>query len=163
MKIKFAGTPVELKDRELKVGDQLPDFQLADGKLENKSLKDFPGKKLILTFPSVDTEVCAMELARFNREVEKLEGFTTLAVSMDLPFAQSRWCQAKTVKNLVALSDFRDHSFGHHYGVYVEGIGLLARAVFVADAENRVVYAQYCDDVTHEPDYEAALKAAKAL
>lgn len=163
MQVQFAGQTVTLRENPLQVGDQLPDFKLVAGNLQDKSLADFPGKLLILTFPSVDTDVCAMELAKFNREVEKLDGFVTLAVSMDLPFAQARWCQAKAVHCLETLSDFRSQQFARDYGVYIEGVGLLARAVFVADEKRRIVYAEYCDDIGTEPNYQAALEAAKKI
>lgn len=163
MSVTFAGNPVVLKNKELKAGDQLPDFKVVAGDLSEKKLADFPGKKIILAVPSVDTEVCDMELRRFNKEIEQLNGFTTLAVSMDLPFAQGRWCQAKAVSNLHVVSDFRYHDFGLNYGVYMEGIGLLARAVFVADENNKLVHVEYVSEVTHEPDYSKALEAAKKL
>lgn len=163
MSITFAGNPVVLKNEPLKVGEILPSFTVVGEDLGEKQLTDFPGKKIILSVPSIDTDVCDLELRRFNQEIEKLDGFTTIAVSMDLPFAQARWCQAKSVNNLHIFSDFRHHNFGLNYGVYMEDIGLLARAVFVADEDNKLVHVEYVSEVTEEPDYDKALEAAKNL
>lgn len=163
MTVNFAGNPVELKNAALTVGATLPDFKAVDGELNEKTLADFPGKKIILTVPSLDTPVCDMEVRRFNKEIESLKGFTTLAVSMDLPFAQGRWCAAAEVSNVVALSDFRYRDVAYNYGVYIEGVGLCARAVFVADENNKITYVEYVSEVTEHPDYDKALEAAKAL
>ncbi|SET79939.1 thiol peroxidase, atypical 2-Cys peroxiredoxin [Salinibacillus kushneri] len=159
--ITFQNNPVTLIGEEVKAGDQAPDFTVLSNDLEEKSLKDFAGKKLITTVPSLDTGVCDAEIRRFNEEANNLEDVTILTVSMDLPFAQKRWCGAAGVENVVTLSDHRDASLGQAYGVLIEELRLLARAVFVVNENNEVTYVEYVSEATNHPDYESALKAAK--
>jgi len=133
--------------------------------LAEASLKDFAGKVLILcSVPSLDTPTCDLETRRFNQEAAALgPDIQILTVSMDLPFAQKRWCGAAGVTAVKTLSDHREASFGLNYGVLLEGLRLLARAVFVVDKAGVVVHAQIVPEVSSEPDYAAALQAAKAL
>ena len=128
-------------------------------------MKDFAGKVLILcSVPSLDTPTCDLETRRFNQEAAALgPDIQILTVSMDLPFAQKRWCGAAGVTAVKTLSDHREASFGLNYGVLLEGLRLLARAVFVVDKAGVVVHAQIVPEVSSEPDYAAALQAAKAL
>lgn len=160
--VTMRGNPVTLLGSEIKVGDTAPDFTVTANDLSAFSFKDTSGVRLIISVPSLDTGVCDEETRRFNEEAASLDGVTILAVSMDLPFAQTRWCAAAGVDKLTTLSDHRDGSFGEAYGVLIDGLRLLARAVFVVDSNNNVTYAEYVPEVTTHPDYNAALEAVKA-
>lgn len=162
VKVTFNNDPVTLQGTEIKVGDAAPDFTVLANDLSEKTLKDYEGKvKLIATVPSVDTGVCSEETHRFNKEADKLDNVQVLTISMDLPFAQGRWCAAEGVKNLELLSDHRDADFGKKYGTLIEELRLNTRAVFVVDADDKVQYVEYVSEVTNHPDYDAALEAAK--
>ncbi|HLR23251.1 MAG TPA: thiol peroxidase [Pseudogracilibacillus sp.] len=162
VQVTFNNDPVTLEGTEVKVGDVAPDFTVLANDLSEKSLKDYEGKvKLIATVPSVDTGVCSEETHRFNKEADKLDNVQVLTISMDLPFAQGRWCAAEGVKNLDLLSDHRDADFGKKYGTLIKELRLNTRAVFVVDADNKVQYVEYVSEVTNHPDYDAALEAAK--
>jgi thioredoxin-dependent peroxiredoxin len=161
--VTFSQEPVTLVGSEVKVGDKAPNFTVLSNDLKEVSLDNYEGKvKLIAAVPSVDTGVCAAETRRFNEEASKLENVQVLTISMDLPFAQARWCAAEGIKNLDTLSDHKDASFGENYGVLMEGNRLLARAVFVVDSNNQVTYVEYVPEVTDHPNYEAAIEAAKS-
>ncbi|RDW21551.1 thiol peroxidase [Oceanobacillus chungangensis] len=161
--ITFGGESVTLPATEVKVGDQAPDFKVLSNDLQEVSLANYDGKvKLIVTVPSLDTGVCSEETKRFNEEADKLDNVQVLTVSMDLPFAQARWCAAEGVKNLDTLSDHRDASVGKAYGVLMGEHRLLARAIFVVDSSNKVTYVEYVPEVKTHPNYEAALEAVKA-
>ncbi|MFC4618797.1 thiol peroxidase [Camelliibacillus cellulosilyticus] len=159
--VTFGGNPVTLIGSEVKVGDQAPDFTVLSNDLAEKTLHDFKGVRLISSVPSLDTGVCDAQTRRFNEEATKLNDTTVLTISCDLPFAQKRWCGAAGLEDAVTLSDHRDLSFGKAYGVAMEALRLLARAVFVVDSNDRIVYAEYVPEVTTHPNYEAALEAAK--
>lgn len=162
VQVTFNNDPVTLQGTEIKVGDAAPDFTVLANDLSEKTLKDYEGKvKLIATVPSVDTGVCSEETHRFNKEADKLDNVQVLTISMDLPFAQGRWCAAEGVKNLELLSDHRDADFGKKYGTLIEELRLNTRAVFVVDADDKVQYVEYVSEVTNHPDYDAALEAAK--
>ena len=160
--ITFQGGPLTLLGQELSVGDKAPDFKLSGNDLSPVTLKDFEGKILIVSsVPSLDTPVCDMETRKFNNAAAGLgKDIAILTVSMDLPFAQSRWCGAAGVKNLVTASDHKDASFGLGWGVLIKELRLLARAVFVVGKDGRMAYVQLVGEVTDEPDYDAALAAA---
>ena len=161
-KVTFKGNPVTLVGEEVKVGDTAPNFTVLSNDLKEVTLDDYEGKvKLIAAVPSIDTGVCAEETRRFNEEAEKLENVQVLTNSMDLPFAQARWCAAEGIKNLDTLSDHREGSFGKNYGVLMEELRLLARAIFVVDSSNKVTYVEYVPEVSTHPNYEAALEAAR--
>lgn len=160
--VTFQQEPVTLLGQEIKVGDQAPDFTVLSNDLKEVTPADYKGKvRLIASVPSIDTGVCSEETKRFNEEADKIDNVHVLTISMDLPFAQQRWCAANGVKNLDTLSDHRDASFGENYGVLIKELRLLARAIFVVDANDKVTYVEYVDEVTNHPDYEAALSAAK--
>ncbi|HLR73268.1 MAG TPA: thiol peroxidase [Pseudogracilibacillus sp.] len=162
VQVTFSGDPVTLIGNEIKVGDQAQDFTVLANDLSERSLSDYKGKiKLISVVPSVDTGVCAQQTKRFNEEADKLDNVHVLTISMDLPFAQTRWCSAEGVKNIDLLSDHRDADFGQKYGVLIEELRLLARAIFVVDENDKVVHVEYVPEVTTHPDYDAALEAAK--
>lgn len=161
-KVTFNNDPVTLEGTEIKPGDTAPDFTVIANDLSEKTLKDYEGKvKLIATVPSVDTGVCSQETKRFNEEADKLDNVHVITISMDLPFAQGRWCAAEGVKNLDVLSDHRDADFGKKYGTLIQELRLETRAVFVVDADNKVTYVEYVPEVTDHPDYDKALEAAK--
>jgi thioredoxin-dependent peroxiredoxin len=147
-------------------GSKAPDFRLTKGDLADVSLADFAGKvKIVNIVPSLDTSVCALSAKRFDREIAKLDGVAVLNVSRDLPFAQARFCKAEGLDAIVPLSALRDLEFGKAYGVTITDgplAGLLSRAVVVIDAQDRVVYAQQVPEIGSEPDYDAALAAARA-
>lgn len=163
--ITFKGAPLTLLGDEVKVGSKAPDFNVVDNDLGPKSLSDFAGKVLILSaVPSLDTPVCDMETRRFNNEAANLsDDIKILTLSKDLPFAQARWCGAAGVEAVQTLSDYMSSSFGEAYGVLIKELQLLSRAVFVVDKDGVVQYVQYVSEVTEEPDYDAALEAARNL
>ena len=163
--ITMKGEPLTLVGDELKVGDVAPDCELVGKDLAPVRLSSFRGKVCIIaSFPSLDTSVCDMMTRKFNEEAVALgEDVVVLAISMDLPFAQDRWCIAADVKNVNILSDHRSTSFGKAFGVLIKDLRLLARAVFVVNKEGIIRYIEIVDELTYEPDYEAALKAAKKL
>lgn len=164
-KITVGGTPVNTSGDLPALGSTAPDFLLTKGDLSDVSLKDFQGKKKILNIvTSLDTGVCANSAKRFEAEVSELGNTVVLTVSSDLPFAQSRFCQAENVHDLITLSQLRNRNFGRDYGVeFVDGplAGLTARSVVVLDENNKVVYTQQVAENGNEPDYESALKAVK--
>ena len=162
--VTLKGNPMTLLGDELKVGDAAPDFSLKANDMSDKSLGDYAGKvKLISVVPSLDTPVCDTETRKFNEAASGLgDGVVVLTVSVDTPMAQKRWCSAAGVENVETLSDFKDHSFGPAYGVRIKEVGLLARQIFVVDADDKITYTQLVGEVAEEPDYDAALAAAKA-
>ncbi len=164
--VTFKGNPVPLSGREVRVGDRAPEFAVVDNGLAPVRLADGRGKVLILSaVPSLDTPVCDTETRRFNEEASKLgAGVEVWTISMDLPFAQKRWSAAAGVSHVKTLSDFRDRSFGQSYGVLVKDgplAGLDARAVFVVGKDGVVRHVEYVREITTEPNYAAALEAAK--
>ncbi|MBO1003364.1 thiol peroxidase [Pseudogracilibacillus auburnensis] len=160
--VTFKDNPVTLLGTEVKVDEDAPNFTVLSNDLQEKTLKDYQGKiKLISVVPSLDTGVCAEQTKRFNEEADKLENVHVLTISMDLPFAQTRWCSAEGVKNIDILSDHRDADFGEKYGVLIKELRLLARSIFVIDSNDKITYTEYVSEVTNHPDYEAALEAAK--
>lgn len=163
MNITFKGKNVTLEGNEVKVGDTAPDFNLTGNDLMNVSLKDTSGKRIFVVVPSVDTPVCDREIRRFNEEAAKLDDVSIYVISMDLPFAQMRWCGAAGVDKVKTLSDYKNRDFGKNYGTYIKEVGLLARSIFVVDENNKVTYAEYCSEVSSDPDYDGALNAVKSL
>ena len=163
--VTVRGNPLTLLGSEVKVGDRAPDFRVLDGALKLATLDTFRGKlKIISSVPSLDTPVCDAETHRFNEEAGKLpENVVVLTISMDLPFAQSRWCAAAGVDKVKTFSDFRDRSFGEAYGVLIKETGLLARAVFIIDDQNIVRYLELVPELTQEPDYGRILSTVRAL
>ncbi|WP_010678425.1 thiol peroxidase [Bacillus timonensis] len=161
--ITFKNNPVTLLGNEVKVGDKAPDFTVLANDLSQVSLADSKGSvRLISVVPSLDTGVCDAQTRRFNEEAAGLGNVNILTISVDLPFAQARWCGANGIENVQTLSDHRDLSFGEAYGVAIKELRLLARAVFVVDSNDTVTYVEYVSEATNHPNYEAALEAAKA-
>ena len=161
MNITFKGKNVTLEGNEVKAGDNAPDFNLTDNSLGNVSLSDTKGKRIFVVVPSVDTPVCDREIRRFNEEAAKLDGVNIYVISMDLPFAQVRWCGNAGVDRVKTVSDYKQKSFGKNYGALIEEFCFLTRAIFVVDENNKITYVEYCKDVINEPDYESALNAVK--
>ncbi|MCZ7586163.1 MAG: thiol peroxidase [Deltaproteobacteria bacterium] len=158
------GNALSLVGTEVSVGDAAPDFTLYTNDMKPAKLSDYAGKTLLVaTVPSLDTGVCDKETRRFNEEAAALgDGVQVLTVSHDLPFAQKRWCGAAGVDRVQTLSAYRGPEFGQNWGVLVEEIHLLARAVFVVGPDGKIAYKQIVPEITEEPDYAAAIAAAKA-
>ena len=161
MKVTFQGSPLTLKGDQLKVGDKAPKFTVIDNELNPLKLDDTKGKRVFLSVPSIDTPVCDMEVRRFNTEASKLNNVTVYTVSMDLPFAQARWCGAAGIENVKTVSDYKDREFGQNYGVYINELGLLSRAVFVVDEDDKIIYVEYLEEITEEPNYDKVLDVLK--
>ncbi|WP_345243451.1 thiol peroxidase [Pontibacillus salipaludis] len=159
--ITFKDNPVTLVGDEVKVGDKAPNFTVLANDLSEVSLEQYNGVKLISVIPSIDTGVCDAQTRRFNEEAAQLDNVNVLTISMDLPFAQRRWCGSNGIENVDTLSDHRDAYFGEAFGVLIKEMRLLARAVFVVNSQNEVVHAEYVSEATNHPDYEAAITAAK--
>jgi thiol peroxidase len=163
--VTMKGKPVTLVGQAVKVGQKAPDFEVTANDLSPVKFSSFAGKVCIIaSVPSLDTSVCDMETRKFNEKAAQLgSDVVVLTISMDLPFAQKRWCGAAGIKNVQTLSDYRDASFGNAYGVLIKDLRLLARAVFVVDKKGVVRYLQIVPEIATEPDYDAALKAVKEL
>ena len=163
--VTLHGNSLRLVGGEVAVGQKLPDFTVLDNDLNAVSPSDFAGKTLVIcSVPSLDTPVCDVEARRFNEQAAALgDGVAVLFISVDLPFAQKRWCAGAGIDNVQTLSDHRDTSFGLACGVLIEDLRLLARAVFIVDGGGAVRYIQFVDEVADEPDYEAVLNAIKAI
>jgi thioredoxin-dependent peroxiredoxin len=156
------GNPLTLIGPELKPGDKAPDFKLVDNSLKDVRLADTGGQvRIISVVPSLDTPVCDAQTKRFNEEAAKLPGVDILTVSMDLPFAQKRWCGAFGVDKVKMLSDHRDGSFGTNYGTLIKDLRIESRAIFVLDKGNIIRHAEYVKEVADYPNYDAALSAAR--
>jgi len=162
--ITFKGGPLTLVGNEISVGQDAPGFSASANDLSAKGLSDYQGKVIVLlSVPSLDTPVCDTEVRRFNEEATKLgDQVAVVTVSMDLPFAQARWCGAACVEAVETLSDYKDKSFGEAYGLMIKELGLLTRAVLVVDKDGKVTYQEIVPEVTDEPDYDKALEAIKA-
>ncbi|MBU1205836.1 MAG: thiol peroxidase [Proteobacteria bacterium] len=163
--VTFKSNPLTLLGEEVKVGDKAPNFKVLDNSVQTATLDSYQGKiKVFTTVPSLDTPVCNTETRRFNQEAEKLpENVAILTISMDLPFAQERWCAAAGVEKVKTFSDYRDHSFGLAYGVLVKELKLLARAVFIIDDQDIIRYVELVPEIAQEPDYDRILNAVRAL
>ena len=163
--VTMNGEPLTLAGRQVKVGDLAEDFEVVANDLSAVKFSSFRGKVcLISSVPSLDTGVCDIQTRKFNEQAKALaDDVVVLTISMDLPFAQGRWCGAAEVENVQTLSDHRKAQFGNAFGVLIKELRLLARAVFVVNKDGVVRYIQIVDELTNEPDYEAALKAAKEL
>ena len=163
--ITLGGNAIHTSGSLPEVGSDAPDFLLTKNDLSDVSLKDFSGKKIILNiFPSLDTGICAASVRRFNSEAGNLDNTVVLGVSVDLPFAHSRFCEAEGIENVITLSDLRNKDFGENYGVrIVDGplAGIFSRAIVIVGTDGKVVYTQQAPEIKQEPDYEAALNALR--
>ena len=164
-KVTFGGKPVTLVGNRCKVGETAPVFTVTDAGLQPVSSDVFHGKVRIYSiFPSVDTPVCSLQNIRFNREASKLgDDVVVVSLSVDLPFAQKRFCAAEGIDRVHVFSDYRELDFGMKYGFVIDSLRLLARGVVVVDRDDVVRYVEYVPEVTHEPDYEKALAVAREL
>ena len=163
--ITFGGQPVTLIGTHLQVGDKAPRFSVLDSNLQSVSSDLWKDKILILSvFPSVDTSVCALQNKRFNQEATRLNDRVEVgSISVDLPFAQQRFCAAEGIDRVHVYSDYRDLDFGMKYGSVIRELRLLGRGVVVIDPKGMIRHIEYVPEITHEPDYEAALKVVKSL
>lgn len=157
------GTAYELAGPQLRPGDTAPDFEVVDGSLQKVNLaKTGNGIRIFSIVPSLDTPVCDAQTRRFEQESANLPDVRIFTVSMDLPFAQKRWCGAYGVNRVAMLSDHRSGSFGERYGTLIPDLRIESRAIFVIDGDNRIRHAEYVKEVGEHPDYDAALAAAKS-
>ncbi len=160
----FKGGPLDLLGPELKVGDPAPDFRVVGKGLQEVTLEGTKGKvRVFSVVPSLDTPVCDMQTKRFNEEAGKLAAVSFYTVSMDLPFAQKRYCDSFGVDNVEMLSDHKYASFGENYGTLIKDWRIESRAIFVVDADNVIRYVEYVPEVAEHPNYEAALAVARQL
>lgn len=163
-KVTFKGSPLTLLGPEVTVGSKAPDFEVLAQDLSPVTLQSSQGKvRLISVVPSLDTPVCDAQTRRFNEEAARLRNVEVLTISVDLPFAQKRWCGAAGIANVKVLSDHRDAAFGKAYGVLIKELRLLSRSIFVVDGAGTVRYVEYVPEVTSHPNYDAALAAARQL
>lgn len=163
--ITFKGNPFTLLGQEIKIGIKAPDFTVVDNGLAPVTLASYSGKiKIISAVPSLDTPVCDTETRRFNQEAAGLpDSVAVLTISLDLPFAQKRWCGAAGIDKVTTLSDYQDRSFASAYGILIKELKLLARAIFIIDASDTVRYIQVVPEVTNEPDYAAVIAAVRTM
>jgi thiol peroxidase len=163
--VKMHGNPLTLIGNEVKVGDKAPDFTVLDDSLQPVKLSSFKGKTVVVSsVASLDTSTCDTETRRFNQEAANLgDDVQIMTISMDLPFAQKRWCGAAGIDKVKVVSDYRDADFGEAYGVLIKELRLLARTVFVVDKEGVVRYVQYVEETSQEPNYEEVLKAINEI
>lgn len=163
--ITFKGNPYTLLGQEIKIGVKAPDFTVVDNGLAPVTLASYSGKiKIISAVPSLDTPVCDTETRRFNLEAAGLpDSVAVLTISLDLPFAQKRWCGAAGIDKVTTLSDYQDRSFASAYGILIKELKLLARAIFIIDASDTVRYIQVVPEVTNEPDYAAVFAAVRTM
>ncbi|MCI0381912.1 MAG: thiol peroxidase [Chlamydiae bacterium] len=163
MQVKFKGSPIALSGSMPKVGEKAPDFHLIDQELKSRSLREFKGKRKLLSIvPSLDTSVCSTSAKKFNEKIAGHPEVVVLVISADLPFAQKRVCGSENIHNLTTLSMVRSKDFAKDYGVLIADgplAGLCARTVFVLDENDKVAYLEVVPEITQEPNYDAALKA----
>lgn len=163
--VTLKGNPFEVSGELPKNGENLPEFSLTDRDLQQVTLQNFAGKKVVLNiFPSIDTPVCATSVKRFNEEANTLEDTVVLCISRDTPFALKRFCGAEELENVIPLSVFRDLGFSERFGVNIAGgplEGFCARAIVVADKNGSVIHSELVPEIGQEPDYEAVLKALR--
>ena len=163
--VTFKGNPATLLGPDIKVGNIAPDFHVVDNSLQPVTLASNLGKVQIITVvPSIDTPVCDTMTRKFNEKAAQLpENVVVLTVSVDLPFAQKRWCGNAGIERIQTVSDYQERSFGLNYGLLLKELKLLARAVYVIDKAGKVAYREIVKEVTAEPDYDAALAAAMKI
>jgi thioredoxin-dependent peroxiredoxin len=163
MNITFQGNLIQLKGKPLQIGDKLSDFTLRKNDLSDFTANDLSGVTVFITVPSLDTPVCDLEIKRFHKDLSKLGKVKVYAVSVDLPFAQQRWCGANGVDGIETLSDYAYHNFGEATGTLIQPLELLTRAVIILGSDRSVAYVQYVPEVTNHPDYEAVYQAISSI
>ena len=163
-KVTFKGNPVTLLGPEIKVGDKAPNFKLLAPDMKEVKLSQSKGKiRLLSVVTSLDTPVCNLQTQRFEEEASKFEDVAIYTISMDLPFAQVRYCGAHNISNLQTLSDHREASFGTAYGVLIKELRLLSRAIFIVDGNDTVRYVEYVKEITQPPEYDSALETLRKV
>lgn len=161
--VTLQGNKLTLIGPDIQVGDMAPDFSAIDKGMKPVRLSDMKGEILIISaVPSLDTQVCELQTTRFNQEASGLRA-RVLTISMDLPFAQSRFCDTFNIENLILLSDYKDREFSNAYGLYIKEIGLIARSIFIIDRDGRIAYREIVKDIASQPDYDRAIAEAKKL
>lgn len=155
----FQGNPITLKGTPLHTGMDMPAFTFTDKDMNQVDSTTLKGKRVFLSVPSIDTSVCSMEVAKFMNALKERKDVTVVSLSMDLPFALGRWCQAQNNEKVIMGSDYKDHAFAKVSGTYIQELGLLTRAVFVVDENNQLIHVEYCEEVASEPDYDKVLAA----
>ncbi|MFW6299035.1 MAG: thiol peroxidase [Bacillota bacterium] len=163
MSVTFAGQPVTLKGETRHLGDEAPLFKAVDRDLNTRSLEEFLGSRytVLSVVPSIDTGVCDYQTKHFNKTLNDVEGVNVVTISNDLPFAQKRWCGSEGLENIVTLSDHKDLDFAMKYGTLMEEYRLQARAVFILDANRKIVHVEYVNEVTEHPDYDSVVELVK--
>ncbi|MEO0153341.1 MAG: thiol peroxidase [candidate division WOR-3 bacterium] len=163
--VTFKNNPVNLYGKFPKIGEYAPSFIAIDREMKELTLNDFSNKiKIISSVPSLDTPVCSIETKKIDELMSNFsDDYVFITISMDLPFAQNRWCGANSIKKVITLSDYKYRSFGINYGVYIIELGLLARSIFIIDRENKIRYIQLVGEITNEPDYNQIEKALKEI
>ena len=162
--VTFVGKPVTLTGNEIKVGDKAPDFTGINQNLESVSLSSFKGKTVVLAiYPSIDTGVCQKQNRKFNEVANSMEDVVVLSVSLDLPFAQKRFCLAEGLDSIVTLSDHKEREFGNKYGFLIKELALLARGTVIIDKEGTVQLVEIVPEIATEPDYDTALSLLEKL
>ena len=163
--VKLAGNPVKTKGDLPKKGEKAPDAKLVKKNLEESSISDYKGKKVVLNiFPSLDTSVCATSVRKFNKIASDMDNTVVLAISKDLPFAMERFCSTEGIENVIPLSAFRNDEIGDIYGVEIDDgplAGLLSRAIVVIDENGDIIYEELVPEITEEPNYEAVIEVLK--
>ncbi|MGL5721360.1 MAG: thiol peroxidase [Brevinema sp.] len=163
LNLTFHGSPLTVEGDQLKVGDKAPDFTATKTDLSPLKFHDIPGVKILVTAPSLDTGVCSIQTQKFNKVADGLPGVTILTLSLDLPFAQARWCGAEDVKKMIVASDYQAREFATKYSLLIKELKLLARTAFVIDAQNVIRYCTHVPEIASELDYDAILAEAKKL
>ena len=163
MKVTFQGNPLTVLGKQVSVGEKAPSFTAVNLDLSDYKYETSDKVRVISVVPSLDTPVCSLQTTKFNMSLEELEGVEIITVSVDLPFAQSRFCQEEDVKNLTVVSDYKYKDFSKNYGCLIEELQILTRAVFVVDREGILIYVEYLDEITNEPNYDKTLEVVKAL
>lgn len=161
--VTFKGMPVTPQGQDVRVGDIAPNFTAIGKDMQPVKLDSMKGGIIIISaVPSLDTPVCELQTKRFNEDAAKLK-VKLVTISMDLPFAQRRFCDSFKIENVIMLSDYKDREFGLRYGVYIDELGLLARSVFIVNTDGKLAYKQIVKEIGDQPDYDAALSEAKNL
>lgn len=162
--VTFAGKPVTLTGNEIKIGDKAPDFTGVNQSLEQVSLSSFKGKTVVIAvYLSVDTGVCQAQNRKFNEIASKMSDVVVIGISMDLPFAQKRFCAAEGIEKIITLSDHREHEFGQKYGFLIKELVMFARGTVIIDKEGIVRFVEILPEVATEPDYDATLKVLEQI
>ena len=161
MQITFQGNPLTLVGKQLQAGDKLPSFNVTQNDLSPLSLEETDGTRIFLSVPSLDTPVCDTEVRTFNSRASEIPGVSVHTLSMDLPFAQARWCGVAGIDAVTTTSDYKDRSFAEATGTMIQELGLLTRAAFVVDANNVIKHVEYLSEITEQPNFDAILEAAK--